>query len=415
MSLKILSLPILTIDLGVMLHAAWAKNARFSLCITDRRTKMSSQRAVRTALLVAASIISISFTAISLFGQAVNGTLLGTLTDSSGAAVAEAKVTATETSTGIARATETNASGNYVFPDMAPGTYRVLAEAKGFKKQIRSDLRLDVNSTLRADLTMQPGAVSETVEVTGAAPILQTDRADVAQKIQQAQLEQLPVGGANRNFQGLLTLVPGAIRPHRDHSEFFNAQDTLSTEVNGQSREFNQLAIEGVNDDERTGLLQIYVPPSEAIQTVDVTTSNYAAEFGRAGGAVTNVILKSGTNNFHGSLYEYNRVSALQARTYFQRSSTGVPSPIARTTFNYYGGTIGGPIIKDKTFFFFDLLRIDDIRGQFQNFFLPTDGFRNGDVTPAITAGKSSNIYDPFSGNPDGTGRVQIFSTNAAG
>src|ERR1700751_5258074 len=121
--------------------------------------KMSSQRAVPTALLVVASIISI--TAVPMFGQAVNGTLLGTLTDSSGAAVAEAKVTATEVSTGIARVTQTNPSGNYVFPDMAPGTYRVLAEAKGFKKQIRSDLRLDVNSTLRADLTMQPGAVSE--------------------------------------------------------------------------------------------------------------------------------------------------------------------------------------------------------------------------------------------------------------
>src|SRR5205823_11926779 len=98
-----------------------------------------------------------------------------------------------------------------------------------------------------------------------------------------------------------------------------------------------------------------------AIETVDVTTSNYAAEFGRAGGAVTNVILKSGTNKFHGSLYEYNRVSALQARTYFQRTSTG-PSPIARTTFNYYGGTIGGPIIKDEKCFCFDLPRIEDTR-----------------------------------------------------
>jgi hypothetical protein len=263
---------------------------------------MSSQRAVRTALLVVASTISI--TTVQMFGQAVNGTLLGTLTDSSGAAVAGAKVTATETSTGIARGTESNASGNYVFPDMAPGTYSVLAEAKGFKKETRSDLHLDVNSTVRADLTMQPGAVTEVIDVTGTTPILQTDRADVGQKIQEAQLEQLPVGGANRNFQSLLALVPGTVRPHRDHSEFFNAQDTLSTEVNGQSREFDQLSIEGVNDDERTGLLQIYVPPAEAIETVDVSTSNYDAEFGRAGGAVTNVVLKSGTNDFHGSLDE---------------------------------------------------------------------------------------------------------------
>src|SRR6202790_3239216 len=315
----------------------------------DRRTEMSNQRGVHTALLVVACLISTA--AVSMFGQAVNGTLLGTLTDSTGAAVSEAKVTATEVSTGIARATQSNPSGNYVFPDLSPGTYSVLAEAKGFKKETRSDLRLDVNSTVRADLTMQPGAVTEMVEVTGAAPILQTDRADVAQKIQETQLEQLPVGGANRNFQSLLALVPGTVRPHRDHSEFFNAQDTLSTEVNGQSREYDQLSIEGVNDDERTGLLQIYVPPTEAIETVDVSTSNYDAEFGRAGGAVTNVVLKSGTNDFHGSLYEYNRVSALQARTYFNRP----PAKLAHTTYNYYGGTFGGGNKKKKHFFFWEL------------------------------------------------------------
>ena len=354
------------------------------------------------------------FTTIPVFGQAVNGTLLGTLTDSSGAVVAGAQITVTEVQTGIPHTTTSNASGNYVFPDLPPGSYNVTSEAHGFKKETRTNVRLDVNNTVRIDMEMQLGAVSETVEVSGEVPLLKTDRADVSQSIETIQTEQLPIGGANRNFQSLLTLVPGADRPHRDHSDFFNAQDTLSVEVNGQSREFNQLAIEGVNDDERTGLLQIYVPPAEAIQNVDVTTSNYAAEFGRAGGAVTNVILKSGTNKFHGSLYEYNRVSALQARTYFQRSSTGVPSPVARTTYNYYGGTIGGPIIKDKTFFFFDLLRIDDIRGQFQNFFLPTDAFRNGDVTAAITNGKA-NIYDPFTGSANGTGRVQIFSTNAPG
>ena len=361
---------------------------------------MSDRAKVAAVLLFVASAVLIA--TVPLFGQAVNGTLLGTLTDSAGAVVANAKVTATEVSTGTARATQTNASGNYVFPNLPPGRYSVVTEAQGFKKANRSDLRLDVNSTVRADLTMQPGTVTETIEVTGAAPILQTDRADVAQKIEATQLARLPVGGANRNFQGLLALVPGTVKPHRDHSEFFNAQDTLSTEVNGQSREFNQLAIEGVNDDERTGLLQIYVPPAEAIETVDVSTSNYTAEFGRAGGAVTNVILKSGSNQFHGSLYEYNRVSALAARSYFNR----VPNPFARTTYNYYGGTVGGPIIKNKLFFFFDLLRINDVRGQFNQQTVPSDAFRAGDFRgqPAI--------YDPTTGNQaDGSGRTQ-FSCN---
>src|SRR5256714_2265474 len=303
----------------------------------------SKTRACTVAIFVACVF---SLTAVQIFGQAVNGTLLGTLTDSSGAVVPSAQITITETGTGIPHSTQSNASGNYVFPNLPPGTYTVVAEARGFKKQSRPDVRVDVNSAVRVDMEMQPGAVTETVEVTSAIAPLKTDRADVGQNIETTQLEQLPIGGANRNFQSLLALVPGTVKPHRDHSEFFNAQDTLSTEVNGQSREFNQLAIEGVNDDERTGLLQIYVPPAEASETVDVTTSNYAAEVGRSGGAVTNVILKSGTNKFHGSLYEYNRVSALQARTYFQRTSTG-PSPISPTTATYSAATISRPIIKD--------------------------------------------------------------------
>lgn len=374
---------------------------------------LTSNRA-RTGLVFTACVLAIAAVHLALIpipaqAQAVNATVLGTLTDSSGAVVSGASVAITEVSTGLTRSTATNASGNFVFPDLPPGTYNVVAEAHGFKKENRPDLRVDVNTSVRVDLTMQPGAVSETVEVTAAPPILQTERADIVSKIDEAQMAQLPIGGANRNFQSLLALVPGTTRPHRDHSEFFNAQDTLATEVNGQSREFNQLAIEGVNDDERTGLLQIYVPPAEAIQTVDVTTSNYSAEFGRAAGAVTNVILKSGTNQFHGSAYEYNRVSALQARTYFQRTGS-----IARTTYNYYGGTFGGPIFKDKTFFFADILRIDDIRGQFQNTQLATDAFRNGDLTAAITAGKM-NIYNPFTGNPDGTGRLQFVAQSAPG
>src|SRR5206468_9904719 len=118
----------------------------------------------------------------------------------------------------------------------------------------------------------------------------------------------LPLGN-KPNSQKLVNPGPGGTRGRRVHSGFFNAQGSLSTEVNGQARLFNNLQIEGVGDNERTGLLQIYIPPAEAIQTVDVSTSNYTAEFGRAGGAVTNVILKSGTNDYHGAAYEFNRIS----------------------------------------------------------------------------------------------------------
>jgi hypothetical protein len=364
---------------------------------------MQTQRCA-IAVLIAVGLI-LSLTPVATQAQAVNATLLGTITDSTGAVVSGAGVTITETATGLSRSMQTNQSGNFVFANLPPGTYSVSVQMVGFKRETRSGVGVDINSTVRTDFKLLPGMVSETVEVTSAAPILQTDRADIGEKISFNELGQMPVGGAVRNFQGLLGMVPGTVRPHRDHSEFFNAQDSLSTEVNGQSREFNQLMIEGVNDDERTGLLQIYIPPADAIQTVDMSTSNYTAEFGRAAGAVTNVVLKSGTNAFHGSAYEYNRVSALAARSYFNRS----PQPYARTTYNYYGGAVGGPIFKNKTFFFADILHISDIRGQFNNLTVPTDAFRAGD----LTAG-GSPIYNPYTGNADGTGRTQ-FQCDAAG
>jgi Carboxypeptidase regulatory-like domain/TonB dependent receptor len=340
------------------------------------------------------------FSAIAV-GQAVNATLLGTVTDKSGAYVADAKVSITEITTNIRRVANTNASGNYEFPNLPPGQYRVDIEQSGFKKATTSSVNVPINSAVRVDAALEPGQAQETVTVTAEAAILQTERADVGAKLESKQVTDLPLAN-NHNFQNLLNLVPGTVRAHREHSEFFNSQDTLSTEVNGQSRLFNNLQIEGVDDNERTGLLQVYVPPAEAIQTVDVTTSNYAAEFGRAGGAVTNVQLKSGTNEFHGSAYEFNRVSALAARSYFNRP----PNAIPRTTYNYYGGTFGGPIIKNKTFFFADILRVDDSRGRFNRFTVPIDAYRNGDFSSA-----GVNIYDPLTGNPDGTGRVP-FSCN---
>jgi hypothetical protein len=319
-----------------------------------------------------------------IVGQAVNATLLGTVTDASGALVAGARVTATEMKTGVSRGTTTNDSGNYEFADLPPGQYEVATEKQGFKKAVRSGVDVVVNTDTRVNLTLDPGAISESVVVNAETPILQTDRADVGAKIESRQVVDLPLGN-NRNFQNLLNLVPGATRAHRVHSEFFNAQDSLSTEVNGQARLFNNLQIEGVDDNERTGLLQVYIPPAEAIQTVDVGTSNYTAEFGRAGGAVTNVILKSGTNDFHGAGYEFNRISALAAKPFFQTLAK------APTTYNYYGGNVGGPIIRSKLFFFGDILRIDDSRGKFDNLAVPRDDFRGGN----LSAG-GSTIYDPY-------------------
>lgn len=353
-----------------------------------------------SALLLFAAILA--GTSAPLAAQAVNATLLGTVSDSTGAPVANVKVTITEMNTNISHTSETNESGNYVFPDLPPGTYRVIAEQTGFKRASRAGVDVVVNTTVRIDLDLQPGDVSETITVEGETPILQTERADTGRKLETVLTQNLPLG-TNRNFQNLLNLVPGTTRAMFQHSQFFNASNSLQTEVNGQLREGNNYQIEGIDDNERTGLLQILIPPLEAIQTVDVSTSNFDAELGRASGAVTNVILKSGTNNYHGSAYEFFRSDYLNARNFFDKS-------VGHLAYNYLGGNIGGPIKKNKLFFFADYLKIFDHEANPNTISIPTTAVRTGDLSSSATP-----IYNPFSGKADGTGRQQFVATSAPG
>lgn len=330
-------------------------------------------------------------------GQAVTATLVGSITDPVGAVVPNAPVSITNQGTGAVTSTKSNESGNYTFTFLPPGTYKVTVIAPGFQKKITSEVSVPVNTTTRVDVSLQIGSTSETVTVTDQAPLLQTDRADVSEQIEAKQVLELPVGNS-QNFQELESLIPGVSAPIYDHSAFYDAQNSQSFDVNGQSELSNNLQFEGIDDNERTGLLQVYIPPSAAIQTVDVETSNYSPEFGRAAGAVTNVILKSGTNHFHGSAYEFNQVSALQARNYF--NNTGV---FPRDTYNYFGGTLGGPIIKDRTFFFVDFLHYGNYTSNYSLVTVPTAAFRTGDLSASPTA-----IYDPQTGNPNGMRRKQF-------
>jgi carboxypeptidase family protein/TonB-dependent receptor-like protein len=332
------------------------------------------------------------------FAQAVTGTVLGTVTDATGAVVPNAKISLLEVNTNLGRSNATNESGNYSFVNVPPGIYTVTVEHTGFRKASRESVEVTVNSTVRVDMQLQTGQITEQVVVTAEVPALQTDRTDTGRKLDSRQVAELPLT-QNRNFQGLVNLVPGAARAQRNHSEFFNSNDSMQSRVNGQARLANNIQFEGVDDNHRTGLLTVYVPPAEAIQTVDVTTSNYEAELGRAGGAVMNVALKSGTNEIHGSLYEFNRVSALAAR----RTDLTAKPPI---TYNYFGATGGGAIIKNRTFFFGDYLGIRDRLGKGQRFTIPTPAFRAGDLSASPTI-----IYDPTTGDPTGANR-QPFSGN---
>jgi hypothetical protein len=336
----------------------------------------------------------------SAHAQALRGTLLGTVTDQSGAALPGATVIITETRTNVSRDTVTNTTGNYTFPNLLDGVYSVKAELSGFKATLREDIRIAVNTSIRIDLQLTVGALAETVTVTGETPLLQTDRTDTGRVLESIQVASMPLG-FNRNFQGMMATVPGSSRPYKPHSEFFNSQDSLSSEVNGQSRLANNVLIDGLDNNQRTGLLTVLIPPAEAIDTVSVSTSNYDAEFGRAAGAVTSVTIKSGTNTLRGSAFWFGNTeatNALPASTYFSAVRTKPP-----TTYNQFGFTIGGPIKKNKFFFFGDYQRTQDRLGGVFRGVVPTEEFRNGDFSAAPT-----KVYDPTTGDAAGNGRTQF-------
>lgn len=360
--------------------------------------RRSSWKAFRAPVVRACAVVALAAAASLIMpsaarAQAVTGTLLGNVTDSSGAAVPGAAVVATETRTNISRTTTTNESGYYIFSSLQNGTYAVEAELQGFKKIVRQDVKVDVNSTIRVDLKLEVGQMTEAVTVAAETPVLQTDRTDTGRIIESKMVSEMPLT-FNRNFQGLLVTVPGATRPHRDHSSFFNSQDSLSTEVNGQSRLANNTLIEGLDDNQKTGLLQVIIPAADALETVSVTTSNYDAEFGRSGGAITNVTLKSGTNTVKGSVFFFGNTDATNASDYF----THLKAP---TKFANGGFTLGGPIVRNKLFFFGDYQRTIDNFGYVVRATIPTMAMRNGDFSAV-----SQKIYDPLTGDVSGANRV---------
>ncbi len=330
--------------------------------------------------------------------QVLKAQVLGTISDTTGAIIPGAKIVLTEQQTNSSREGETNESGLYIFTNLDPGLYQVEVEVEGFRKAIRADIDVLPNTTVRVNFALEPGIVTEVVTITDTAPILQTDRADTGAKLEQKQLQDLPLL-FNRNYQGLLTLVPGVGRPYRPHSQFYNSQDSLSTRINGQGRQFNNFQIEGIENKIDNGNLTALVPPVEAISTVDISTSNFDPEIGQAGGAVVNVTLRSGTNNWHGSAFEFHRNENVQARQVF--AATKAP-----TTYNQFGGTLGGPIAENKMFIFGDYQGSRDHLGQVNLRRIPNMPFRSGDFS-----GESRKVYDPLTGNPDGSGRT-AFANN---
>ncbi|MBV8817585.1 MAG: TonB-dependent receptor, partial [Acidobacteriaceae bacterium] len=314
--------------------------------------------------------------------QSVRGTILGTVTDSTGAIVRGAKVTATQQATGLVRTEQTNDAGEYSIPQLPVGIYDVIAEAAGFKKSDRRGIELRVDDKLRIDLSLTIGEVTETVAVQEVAPVISTDSSTVGNVVDNKKVTELPLNG--RNFLQLNLLVPGANQGVKGSQ---NQTQGGSISVNGAREQSNNFLLDGMDNNDLAINQYAVAISTEAIQEFKVQASTYSAEFGRSPGAQVNVATKSGTNEFHGVLYEYLRNNDLDAKNFFDR-----PGPIPAYKRNQYGASIGGPIKKNKTFFFGNYEGTRIRQGITKVATEPTVAMKNGDFSAL-----STKIYDPAS------------------
>lgn len=347
---------------------------------------------VKLILLSAAA----SFLALSARAQVTTADVVGTVYDPTGAVLANARVSITNKATGVTRTAQTGPSGDYVVNLLPPGTYSVKVEAPSFKTSTVDTLTLASGDRTRLDATLQAGQNTETVEVTAGTPLLQTDTSTVSSTVTEHAVQDLPLNG--RNFVQLAQQVPGANEGPpaglTSGSRPDDRRQTSAISVNGQSDVINNQMIDGLDNNERI-IGGIGVRPSvDAISEFHVETNDYTAEVGRTAGGVINVITKSGNNDFHGSAYEYFRNDKLDAHSYFDLP--GSPKPELRQ--NQFGGSIGGPIIKNKTFFFGDYEGFRQVSGQSsRQLTVPT-------LFEEQNPGNFSDIGGPIITNPDPVG-----------
>ena len=309
--------------------------------------------------------------------QVLYGALMGDVADASRAVLPGATVTVTNRDTGLQRETTTDGSGAYSFRDLQPGIYELKVALPGFKSYARAGLAVTLNAIARADVQMEVGGQTETVTVSGEKPLLQTERADVSTQLDAAQVTNLPISGNGRNFQQLYKLIPGASTPVELHSDAGNPQRSLGTNFNGVSRSNNNTRLDGATVSYPwLPHIMAYVPPAEAVETVNVVTNSFDAEQGMAGGAAVSVAIKSGTNAFHGTGHWFHTNSALRARNYFF-----VGTEVPKNDQNQFGSTFGGPIKHNKLFFFANWERTQRRQTASANRTVPTEALRRGDFT----------------------------------
>jgi carboxypeptidase family protein/TonB-dependent receptor-like protein len=327
--------------------------------------------------------------------QAVYGSVAGVITDSTGSTVPGATVTITSVDRQTSDTVVTNESGRYVKERLVPGTYEVKAELAGFKSAVFSAIRVNVDTQTNLDIRLEIGNVTENVTVAGFSPILKTDRADVATTFDANQITDLPV--LDRNFTKFILLTPGTQQLGWQHAASENPQGSTQTMVNGQHFSGTQYQLDGTeNRDPILGIIVVN-PNFEAIAETKITSQNYDAEFGQAMAGVVSVQTKSGTNSLHGSAFEFHQDDRTQSANPFTQTQ---PDPltgrlIPKTNRNQFGGSLGGPLVKDRVFWFGDYQGTRSDVGGSRLLTVPTALARSGNLSEY-----GVNVYDPLTGVP---------------
>jgi hypothetical protein len=323
--------------------------------------------------------------------QVLYGSIVGALQDATGAAVPNAAVTITNKQTGQNRDATSDAQGNFTITNVLPGTYDVKVTATGFRSFTQQNLNVTAGNVSRVETRLEVGQITESVEVNASAAQLQTEKAGTQSTINTKPVEQMPLS-AYRNYQALINLVPGATPAATQNSATDSPGRSLATNINGTAKNMNTTRTDGaVNVNIWLPHHNAYVSPSETVAEVNVNTTALDPELGSAGGAAITVITKSGTNDLHGSAWEYHNNQEMKARPYFMPATQDKP----RDTLNIFGATLGGPIVKNKLFYFGNVELTRQRTGGSGIFDVPTAAVRAGNFS-----GTGTTIVDPQTGLP---------------
>ena len=316
--------------------------------------------AVARALCLAVLSLGLATSAVA---QSVSGTILGTVTDSTGAVVAGAKVTIVNEGTGLTRSVVADVNGEYTAPALPTGHYTITSEMTGFKTVALSNVEVGVDQRVRINIKHEVGAMTESVSVTADTPLLQTSSSELGTTVSASQIEALPLNG--RNFVNLTRTIPGVLRgipgANIDGAGSLAWRASASFSANGQRPRDNNYMLDGVDNNETWLQTVVIFPSVDALDEFKMQTSTYSAEYGRSLGGVVNLQIKSGTNALRGSGFEFHRNDAFDANNFFNNRA-GRAKPDFKQ--NQFGGTIGGAVFKDKTFFFTDYQGHRESQGQ---------------------------------------------------